>query len=156
MMEAMKKRAINLHSFRAFAAGRLLKDKFDPGRDDESDRRYMVSIGDPDALLMDDELRVKELLKRMHNAFLESDKRRMVSCARTIDLICKKYRPRTMMTDEVFNFDGWRDTHFIAQIFERGDALRRGDQNKRRKALYVLGDFCREFVTLYGVIAGSK
>lgn len=149
MVEAMKKRAINLNSFRAFAAEQLMKEKFDPGRDDERDRRYMVSIGDSDAVLMDDELRVKELLSRMERAFLDNDKSRIASCARAIDLICKKYRPRTMMTDEVFSFGGYLYTEFLAEIFNRGTALRKGDQNRRRKALYVLGDFCREFVSIY-------
>lgn len=140
----MSKHQPKFKSFIAWQKQESERREYDPGRDDEGDRRYMVSVGDEEAVFADAERRVKILVDRLEGAFLNDDAAKVKSCAKAIVLICQNHRPKGWKGYACLGSKAYLVPDVIKELMQHAVRIGKGDLGARKAALATTADFAND------------
>ena len=140
----MKKSQPKFKSLIAWQIDQEQRHEFDPGRDDEGDRRLKVYVADDEAVFADAERRVKILVSRMEDAFLRDDTAKVKSCASAIAIIGRNHRPKGWKGLAVRWTKEYMLPGYLKELMEHSSAIGKGDRPARAAALTTVADFAAE------------
>lgn len=144
MVERMRKRVPNPREVIEWLQGEARRREDPGGVTPYEEQQYHERNGQPDALLASAEDRARHLVQRLHTEWLErrfENGTYMRSCCAAVRVITQREASKLALLDRLDETVAGNGADAVLGVLvQRAEALGRGDQEQRRRALAMVAD----------------